>query len=431
MAGGDTRRRRRWAPFVLAGIAVLATGVIGCVNTLLPAVDMRFEGPPARPAILAAFGDDPAVATAAEWTERRAPLLRAALQKHVYGVMPPAGAPQVEKRTPVVTRAIGADAVAEQWTVRVTPSSVFNMVLVTPKAPGAHPVIVMQNFCGNRTAFDDRPESVAPPLTQVMSACNNPWVTPLVEGVFGRYTNGPPFKEIIAHGYAVALFYAGDVVADVAAAAPAQLAQFAGDAPEAERPGALAVWAWLYSRAVDVLAVDPRIDAARIAIWGHSRNGKSALLAAAFDPRIAAVIAHQSGKGGATLTRSYAGESVAQITKGYPHWFSPAFAAWAGREEEIPVDQHQLIALVAPRPIFIGAARRDKWSDPEGAFRAAKGADPVYKLLGARGLEQSGMRERVFESDLAFVFRGGRHGVTTADWRDFLTFLDAHLKAAP
>lgn len=425
------KRKRHWAPIALAVIGVLAIGVTGCVNVFLPAVDMKFAGPAARPPVLAAFGQDPAIASAEDWSTRRAPLLRAAFQRELYGRMPPMIVPVVEARTPVVTKDIGANATVEQWTVRVGPESRFNMVLVTPKAAGAHPVIIMQNFCGNRPAFSDRPESVAPPLTKVLPECNKAWAGPLQEVVFGRHINGPPFKDVIARGYAVALFYAGDVVADVAADAPTGLALFADDAPQGERPGAIAVWAALYSRAVDVLSADPRFDATRIAAWGHSRNGKAALLAAALDPRIAAVIAHQSGKGGATLTRSYAGESVQQVTREYPFWFAANYATWAGREEEIPIDQHQLIALIAPRPVFLGAARRDKWSDPEGAYRAAQGADPVYELMGSRGFDQPSMRARNLSADLTFVLRGGRHGVTTADWRDFLSFLDAHWGQTP
>ncbi len=427
----NQKSKRHWAPIAIAVIGLLAIGVTGCVNVFLPAVDMKFAGPPARPPVLAAFGDDPAIDTAADWSTRRAPVLRAAFQRELYGRMPPIITPVVEARTPVITNAIGKDAIAEQWTVRVGPDSRFNMVIVTPKSTGAHPVIVMQNFCGNRPAFSDRPASIALPLTPVLSVCNNALAGPPLEAVFGRHINGPPFRDVIARGYAVALFYAGDVVADVAADAPAGLALFAGDAPAGERPGAVAVWASLYSRALDVLSGDPRFDATRIAVWGHSRNGKAALLAAALDPRIAAVISHQSGKGGATLTRSYAGETVKQITDSYPFWFASNYASWAGREEDIPIDQHQLLALIAPRPVFIGAARRDKWSDPEGAFRAAQGADPIYELMGARGFDQSDMRTRNLSADLAFVLRGGRHGVTTADWRDFLTFLDAHLKATP
>lgn len=418
--------RGKWALVALGAVLFLAAGgVVGC-NTLLPAVDMKYAGPAAAPPVLGPFGDDPTVTTAADWRERRAPLLRAALEREVYGPMPPAGSPRVEARTPIATTAIGPDATAEQWTVRVSATRVFNMVLVTPKAPGPHPVIIMQNFCGNHAAFADRPANIAEPLTYVMEMCDSRWVEPALEGVFGRYINGPPFKEVARRGYAVALFYAGDVVADVEAEGLATLGEFA-DA-SGTKPGALAIWAWLYSRALDVLAADPRIDASKAAVWGHSRNGKSALLAAAVDPRIAAVIAHQSGKGGATLTRSYAGETVKQITDGYPHWFAKSYAGWAGKEEEIPVDQHQLLALIAPRPVFIGAARRDKWSDPEGAFRAARGADPVYEMMGVRGLDQPDMKTRKLDAELAFVFRGGRHGVTSADWRDFLAFLDAHLK---
>ena len=425
----DLKPKRRWAPIALIVIGVLAVGVTGCVNALLPAVDMKFHGPPARPPALAAFGDDPAVVTAADWANRRAPLLRAAFQRELYGAMPPMPAPVVEQRTPVTTNAIGKNATAEQWTVRVGPQSLFHMVIVTPKSAGPHPIIVMENFCGNLRAFADKPEGVAPPLTPVLSMCGNDLAQIPVTAILGKNINGPPFGKIVARGYAVALFYAGDVVADEPGDPKPGLALFAGDAPATERPGAIAVWAALYSRALDVIGADPRYDANRIAVWGHSRNGKAALLAAALDPRIAAVISHQSGKGGATLTRSYSGETVKQITDAYPFWFDGVYASWAGREEDIPIDQHQLLALIAPRPVYIGAGARDKWSDPEGAFRAAQGADPVYELMGSRGFDQADMRARNLSADLAFVLRPGPHGVTSGDWRDFLTFLDAHLKA--
>ncbi|MDZ4778473.1 MAG: alpha/beta hydrolase [Alphaproteobacteria bacterium] len=416
-----------------AGVALIfsVVGLVGCVSVMLPAVDPKATGASATPEVLAVYEGQPPATTPAEW-EARAPLIREALQKNVYGRMPPALPPTIEARTPVRSVLEKDGAAIEQWTVGLGDYGKFNLIVIT-KAGDARPrpVIVMQNFCGNRPAFPDRPESVALPLTPVIDECNAGYAEPILETIFGRHINEPPVATILERGYALAFFYAGDVVADVKELAPAQLAKFAGDAPEGERPGAVAVWAWVYSRAVDVLAADPRIDASRIAVWGHSRNGKSALLAAAFDPRIAAVIAHQSGKGGATLTRSDGGETVAQITNAYPHWFAKNYAAFAGREAEIPVEQHQLIALIAPRPVLLGNAKRDKWSDPPGAFRAAQGADAVYELLQAQGLDQASMSVTNLDARLGWFMRGGLHGVTSVDWRNFLTFLDNHFESAP
>jgi hypothetical protein len=186
----------------------------------------------------------------------------------------------------------------------------------------------------------------------------------------------------------------------------------------------IAVWAAAYGWSLDVLEADPRIDAKRTAVWGHSRQGKAALLAAAFDPRIEAVIPLQAGKGGATLTRAYAGETVKQITKDYPHWFAPAYAAYSDREKDAPVDQHQLIALVAPRPVMLGNGWKDVWSDPNGSFRAALGADPVYELMGKRGLAQTGLKDKKELGEIEFFIRSGGHGVRVKDWDEMLAFLD-------
>ena len=406
-------------------------GAVGCVSYVLPAVDTKTLPAAASPGVLDAYEGQAPVTTAAQW-EARAPLLREALQKHVYGRMPPPMAPTIEARTPIRSVLEKDGAAIEQWTVGLSDYGKFNLIVITRAGDARpRPVIVMENFCGNRPAFPDRPESVALTLTPVIDECNAGYAEPILETIFGRHINEPPVKTILARGYALAFFYAGDVVADVKSEAPAQLAKFAGSAPEGEQPGAIAVWAWLYSRAVDVLAADPRIDASRIAVWGHSRNGKSALLVAAFDPRIAAVIAHQSGKGGATLTRSGGGETVAQITTSYPYWFAKNYAAYGGRETDIPVEQHQLLALIAPRPVLLGNARRDKWADPPGAFRAAQGADAVYELLDAQGLNQTAMTEDNLDGRISWFMRSGLHGVTSRDWRNFLTFLDNHFEFAP
>lgn len=423
---------RRWALLVIAAVII---GLHGCVSTLLPRVDIDAEGPQARPDALAALGDDPAVATSQDWTDRRAPLLREAFARAIYGAAPRAGgAAQVLERRMVDPAAFDGAGRVEELLIDARPpqgAARFNLILVTPvDAAGPVPVIVMQNFCGNRAAMDGR-EDVSPPLGPYPSFCDGGWLDPVATYIFGMHINAPPVADILAHGYGAAMFYAGDVVPDSTLSGEAALAELFPASNPQERPGAIAAWAWAYSRAVDVLAAEPGVDARRIALWGHSRNAKSALLAAALDPRIAMVIAHQSGTGGASLARGGTGESVAQITEAYPHWFAPAYAAYAEREDALPVDQHLLLALIAPRPVLLGNAERDAWSDPNGAFRAALGADPVYELMGSDGLTQRSLADYEPAADLALFIRPGLHGVTRRDWREFLAFADAHFAAAP
>jgi hypothetical protein len=419
----------RWGLIALAAIAVVSAGLVGCAAIRLPAVALDPTlGPAAPPPLLGAFGQDPPIGTTAEWEARRAPLLHAALVREVYGPYPPNAAPaRVLAHDEVAYRPLAEVARIERWSVAVGPIDTpphFNMVVVLPlDATGPVPLIVMENFCGNRAAMADAPDEIAGPLTEVLWACDAPWAYPLIETVFGRYINGPPYEEILARGYGLAMFYAGDVVADEAVGAREGLARLYGD--DAANAGAVAVWAWLYSQAYDVLAADPRIDARRVALWGHSRNGKAALYAASRDPRIAAVIAHQSGRGGASLSRSAEGESIAEMTEAFPWWFPPAFA---DAPRDPAMDQHQLLALIAPRPVLLGNGARDAWSDPHGAWQAARAATPAYELYGAQGLAQEDMRTPNLDADLAYYTRPGLHGVTAQDWRVFLDFLDAHLK---
>lgn len=420
---------RRW----MIGLAVLvipALGLFGCMSVVLPAVPAEVERPAARPPVLAALGDDPAVENLDDWTNRRAPLLRTLFQETVYGVPPESAEARIADTRLVEADAYGGLARLEELTVDVEvggESARFLMMLATPNnAPGPSPIILIQTFCGNRAAFGGR-EDVSAPLGPYPGVCDNGFAEPVVELVFGRAISEPPVQRILARGYAVAIFYAGDVVPDETEAGTQALARLAGGQP---RWGAIAAWGWLYSRAIDALSDNARIDLDQVAVWGHSRNGKSALFAAALDPRIGLVIAHQSGTGGATLSRNAEGESIEEITSTYPHWFAETFASYAGREDELPVDQHMLLALIAPRPVLLGNARRDAWSDPHGAFRAAQGADAVYELFGVEGFEQSDMRETNFDAELAYYFRNGRHGVTTSDWDVFLHFLDAHFTRA-
>ncbi len=418
--------------FLFAALALSA----GCTKVTLAWADLDPSGPAATPPALGSFGEDPAVSSSADWRER-IPILREALENEVYGTFPDASSTRVLEKRVLNDQAFDGLGVLEEWTVSAT--AVFGdravetkpfpghdgfllEVVLPAAAAGPVPVIVMETFCPSWEVAPDpavwRPEDaqeMGGPLGGVMTY------------VFGRYICTPPFEMILERGYGVAVLYPASVP-DEREAGLAELRRLsAGHTDDGTRWGAVAAWGWLFSRAIDALEDDPRIDGGSFVTWGHSRYGKAALVAAAWDARVAAVIAHQSGTGGASLNREKKGESVGAITKAYPHWFAQSYADYAGREDEMSVDQHMLLALIAPRPVLLGNARRDVWSDPNGAFRAATGADPVYELMGSDGLSQTRLDQWRPAAGISFWLRPGTHGVVKEDWPAFLEFLDAHL----
>ncbi len=417
--------------FTIAALAAVGW-LYGCVTARLPNVPLQVAGDAASPAALGAFLADAPVTSAEDWSGRRAPLLREAFQTNIYGRFPDAVAVSVTDRAALDASLFHGAAVMEQWTVRLgapEDDRGFGLLLVLPAhAQGPVPVIIMQNFCGNAAVYPDIP-GIAGPRAAGPQECGSGLMRPVIGLIFGDAIMTPPTLEILNAGYGLAMMYGGDIAPDDGEAALAALNALspAGASPD-QRTGAIAAWAWGYLRAMEAISADPRVRADQIVLWGHSRNGKAALLAAAFDARPAAVIALQSGTAGASLGRDQVGESIAQITATYPHWFSPAYAAFAGREAELPVDQHQLLALIAPRPVLLAGARRDQWSDPIGAVRAAQGASGVYELLGAAPFQQEDLRNGAYDRPLATYMRGGLHGVHGGDWDQAIAFLDARLR---
>ena len=199
-------------------------------------------------------------------------------------------------------------------------------------------------------------------------------------------------------------------------------------APDPDEWGTIGAWAWGLSRAADYLRTVKGVDGGRIILFGHSRLGKTALWAGAQDQRFAMVISNESGKGGAALLKRNYGQTVLDLNTSYPHWFCGNFKKYSDNEASLPFDAHELLALIAPRPLYIGAAVDDRGGDPKGQFLAEVFAAPVYALLNKQGLDTTVMPdvEQPIQHDLGYHLRPGRHGVTAYDWDQYLKFADLH-----
>jgi hypothetical protein len=304
-----------------------------------------------------------------------------------------------------------------------------HLLLVVPNArKGPAPVFLGLNFCGNHAVVKD--PAVRLPTAWMYANRRGVKNNRATEAGRGTQVDVWALEGSLDRGYAVATFYSGDVDpdrADVRAGIQPHLRK-AGEKPGPHDGGTIAAWAWGLQRAVDYLVTDKDLDKNRIAVVGHSRLGKAAILAGAFDERIALVIPHQAGCGGTAPSRGQVGESVKQINDRFPHWFDGAFKAFNDRPDRLPFDQHCLVALCAPRPVLFTNAVDDTWSNPEGQFRVLRAADPVYRLLGAGGLEARRLPEpgKLIDSTLGYHIRPGKHSMGPADWKVFLAFADKH-----
>ncbi|MFI4860713.1 MAG: acetylxylan esterase [Phycisphaerales bacterium JB063] len=311
----------------------------------------------------------------------------------------------------------------------------MDLLLYLPNdAAGPVPVFVGMNFDGNHTVHDD-PAILLPRSwvrdSDTLGVANHQ----ASEAGRGARKSRWPIETILARGYGIATVYYGELDPDFDDGLGNGVHGLAPPEDESDRPGdaggAIAAWAWGYSRALDYMATDDAVDAARVIAMGHSRLGKAALWAGANDERFAMVVSNNSGCGGAALSRRRFGETIYAINSRFPHWFCSNFHAYNDNETELPFDQHELLALIAPRPVYVASAQDDRWADPRGEFLACVHASPVYELLGVDGLKTDTMpavNAPQHEGRVGYHLRTGGHDVTAYDWQQYLDFADRHVK---
>ena len=415
--------KRIWA-FILIAIAFATFSSCGTTNVILKTAPNAPSERLAEPAITAN--------SLAEW-EPQKDAINLALQQDVYGTFPASADIVSVDSQPLLQDIYPNQGRAEAWDITIDipredgnlKQRKFSLALILPKSTKPVPVISMQTFCPNHSTLPN-----IGIVAQGATMCDGEgFGASLMFYIFGRHIATPPIEDILARGYGIATMYPSEFLPDNGQAGRQAANNLFGPSPLGANHNASVIggWAYMWAAAAKALANDPDIDGKKIASFGHSRYGKSALLVGGWSDDIQAVISHQSGTGGASLSRGKAGETVTQIMKSYPHWFAPAYAKYDS-SSPLEVDQHHLLALIAPKPILLGNARRDVWSDPEGAFHAAKGADSVYELYGVDGLSVNKLSEFDPESSLSFWIRGGTHGIVKEDWPAFLNFLDFHFK---
>jgi hypothetical protein len=382
------------------------------------------------------------VRDSAAWRAQRRGEVLELFAREVYGRTPAGRPSQMHWAVTSVDRAaLGGKAVRKEVTIWFTAKQdgpKMHLLIYQPSgAAGDHapwPAFLGLNFNGNQCVHAD------PGITLARA-----WMRPSAEKgiVNNRATEATrgvsaeawEIATVVGRGYATATVYYGDLCEDRVEGLTADVGALFGTAAADERRpdewGAIGIWAWGLSRALDYLQSDPEIDGRRVAVHGHSRLGKTALWAGAQDERFAMIISNDSGCGGAALSMRVYGENVERINTSFPHWFARNFRAYNGRESALPVDQHELIALCAPRPVHVASAEDDRWADPRGEFLATLHAEPVYALFGKKGLAAADMpsvNQPLIGDGLAYHIRTGKHAISPYDWAQYLAHADRVLK---
>ena len=377
------------------------------------------------------FNNGLPVKNANEWKKRRTEIVDL-FENEVYGKTP---AGKVHLSSQVLSEnknALNGKAVRKEVQLKLEKDGevvLMNVLIFLPKSERPVPLFLAYNFNGNHTVSKD-PEIA---ITTSWLKGDGPADTKSVsstEPQRGTDASSWPIEEIIARGYGVATVYCGDADPDFDDGFKNVVHKLFKEVRNGSSRGTIAGWAWGLSRVMDYLENEKAVNSKQVAVLGHSRLGKAALWAGVKDPRFAIVVSNESGCGGAALSKRIYGETVERINNSFPHWFCENFRKYNRKEEDLPVDQHELLALIAPRPLYACSAEEDRWADPKGEFLSCIGASPVYQLLGKEGFPGKGFPElnKPVTGTIGYHIRPGKHAITSYDWGCFMNFADGFFK---
>ena len=377
--------------------------------------------------------DGTKVTTTEQWERVRRPELLKLFEEHIYGITPEGRLKAKCKIVAENRNALGGKATAQQVMFTFSKKGKKHQALALVYYPnnrqGRVPVFVGYNFKGNHCTTNDEWVIYSPYFDRIEDRNHK-----LLQR--GTQIERWPLELIVERGYAVVTMCYHDIYPDVVPhkVKPSDEVRLSNLLPVTEDEGArwqaIGVWAYGLSRIADWVVKQPWADKDKLCVIGHSRQGKAALWAGVQDERFRVVISNNSGCGGAALSKRVIGENVEYITRQFPHWFCKNFTRYSMRERDLPLDQHELLALVAPRHLYVASASLDRWADPKGEYLATYHASPVYELYGMRGMtsEQMPEIEQPIMSDVGYHIRNGKHAILVYDWRNYLDFCDKVFK---
>lgn len=386
------------------------------------------------PDILELPGGKGRIETALDWETAARPYVIKQLEEQMYGAMPPRPASLEFELLESSDDALGGLALRRQYAVKSADKGgkhSFGVLIYIPKgAKGPVPAIVCPNFCGNHTVTPEK-EIIMPTCWMRNSNYPNLKITDhkAHESQRGGASARWPVGEILERGFAVACWYYCEVYPDREKEDGREgsiYEIFGADSGFSDGPATVA-WAWGNSRVLDLLESLPEIDAEKVGVTGHSRLGRTSILTAAYDKRFALVLANNPGHMGAALSRRRFGESVKHITTLFPFWFSKNLNKYRDNEGELPIDQHHMLACVAPRALYVASASKDFWADPKGELMGLAEASKIYRLYGAKKLptlDNLAIEKPFIGDNVGYHLRDGAHNMTHYDWRQYLNFAE-------